>query len=228
MIGSLIAKEGGEAIEPVDAGVHQAICYAIYDLGTQYSPVYDKSSRKCVIIWELPDRRIEIVKDGQTLNLPRAISKQYTLSLGEKANLRKDLETWRGKAFSQEELAGFDISKLVGVNCMLQVLHKVNGDKTYANIVSILPLYKNLAETAEAFRNVLEDLRKGINKLEPENPLIVYTLDQGTPPETTPKWITKIISESAEMKASDGVVAATPEQFPDSLADNPDDSEVPF
>src|SRR3990172_1693125 len=210
MIGSLIAKEGGEAIEPVDAGVHQAICYAIYDLGTQYSPVYDKSSRKCVIIWELPDRRIEIVKDGQTLNLPRAISKQYTLSLGEKANLRKDLETWRGKAFSQEELAGFDISKLVGVNCMLQVLHKVNGDKTYANIVSILPLYK------------------GINKLKPENPLIVYTLDQGTPPETTPKWITKIISESAEMKASDGVVAATPEQFPDSLADNPDDSEVPF
>ena len=210
MIGSLIAKEGGEAIEPVDAGVHQAICYAIYDLGTQYSPVYDKSSRKCVIIWELPDRRIEIVKDGQTLNLPRAISKQYTLSLREKANLRKDLETWRGKAFSQEELAGFDISKLVGVNCMLQVLHKVNGDKTYANIVSILPLYK------------------GINKLEPENPLIVYTLDQGTPPETTPKWITKIISESAEMKASDGVVAATPEQFPDSLADNPDDSEVPF
>lgn len=208
MIGSLIAKEGGEAIEPVDAGVHQAICYAIYDLGTQYSPVYDKSSRKCVIIWELPDRRIEIVKDGQTLNLPRAISKQYTLSLGEKANLRKDLETWRGRAFTQEELSGFDISKLVGLNCMLQVLHKVNGDKTYANISAILPLYK------------------GINKLAAENPLIVYTLDQGAPPETTPKWIAKIISESAEMKATEGIVP--PEQFPDSLANNPDDSEVPF
>ena len=75
------------------------------------------------------------------------LTKKYTLSLGEQANLRKDLESWRGKPFSAEELAGgFDLEHLYGINCLLGIQHEQNADgtKTYANITAILPPQKGM------------------------------------------------------------------------------------
>ena len=54
---------------------------------------------------------------------PRAISETYTNSLGEKANLRKMLENWRGRAFTQEEMDGFDLRNVLGKACMISVVH---------------------------------------------------------------------------------------------------------
>lgn len=174
---AIIAKnDGGVTFSPAPAGLHHAICTAIYDLGTQYSERFDNSAHKVLIQWELPNERIEI--DGESK--PRAISKQYTLSLHEKATLRKDLETWRGKGFSGKELLGFDISKLLGVNCQIQIIHNTKGEKTYANISAILPL------------------QKGMNKLSPENPLREFSIDDSEVPDGTPEWIEKIINNSEE------------------------------
>jgi hypothetical protein len=52
------------------------------------------------------------------------------LSLNEQANLRSILEGWRGKAFSEEELAGFDIAALLGKPCLVDIEHKAkrNGN----------------------------------------------------------------------------------------------------
>jgi len=104
--------------------MHKAICYGVYDLGTQFNETFGNKNHKVLLQWELPEARIDIQKDGEDLNLPRAQSKIYTLSLHEKANLRKDLESWRGKSFTATELEGFDLKNLLGVDCQLQVIHK--------------------------------------------------------------------------------------------------------
>lgn len=178
---AIIAKEEeGTKFPPTPQGVHHAICYAVYDVGTQFNETFGKWQRKTVVCWELPNERIDIDKDGVVLSLPRGQFKVYTLSLHEKADLRKHLEGWRGKAFTSEELQGFDILKLLGVNCQLQIIHKVVGDKTYANIASVLPL------------------QAGMEKLEPDNPIRSYAIDEVTAPEGMPEWISNMIANSRE------------------------------
>jgi len=180
---ALMAKkpEGGN-FDPVTQGLHQAVCYALYDLGTQFQEKFGKSVHKVLIGWEIPGERIEVDRDGTKLNLPRAISKQYTLSLHEKANLRKDLESWRGRAFTEEEVEGFDLKKLLGANCMIQVIHKTKDGKTYANVTNVV------------------QLPRGMTKCNLENPQQYFSFEehQDETPERTPEWIMDIIKASSE------------------------------
>jgi len=73
---------------------------------------------------------------------PYTVSSRYTASLHEKSRLRADLQSWRGRAFSAEELAAFDLEKLIGVGCLLNVVHTARNGKQYADIVAIMPLPK--------------------------------------------------------------------------------------
>ena len=68
------------------------------------------------------------------------IGKTYTLSLNEKAGLRKDLTSWRGRDFTSEELEGFDITNILNVYCMLNITTSEKDGKTYTNISAITPL----------------------------------------------------------------------------------------
>jgi hypothetical protein len=49
------------------------------------------------------------------------IAKQFTLSLNEKANLRADLASWRGRDFTPEEIRGFDLKNILGHWAMISV-----------------------------------------------------------------------------------------------------------
>ena len=56
-------------------------------------------------------------------------------TLGKKATLRKLLEGWRGKAFTDEELKdGFDLSKLVGLGCQLVIQPNSNNNPKVMSI----------------------------------------------------------------------------------------------
>ena len=106
----LTAKaDSGNDNPPMPSGIKFAVCVGVYDLGTHFDRMYDKERHSGVFIFEVPSERITITKDGEDKDLPRQISNRYTLSLGEKANLRRDLESWRGRGFSEEELDGFNI-----------------------------------------------------------------------------------------------------------------------
>jgi len=167
--------------DPISEGLHHAVCYGVYDLGTHVNEQFGGTVRKVLIQWELPDERISVERDGQMVSLPRAISKQYTLSLHEKSNLRKDLEAWRGKAFSDKELRGFDMQKILGANCQLQILHKTKNLRTFAAVLNVLPW-------------------KGEKKT-PENPLHFFSFDDGMDiPDGTPEWVADIIMTSDEWK----------------------------
>lgn len=178
----LTAKNKG-AFELVPEDLHFAICYGIWDLGKQYNEKWDKSQHKVVIVWEIPGVRIELDRDGKKVNLPRAISRQFTLSLGAKSDLRKVLEGWRGKKFTDEELEnGFDLKKLLGVPCQIQVLHAKVGENTYANVASVVKAPPG-------------------TKAKAENPLTFFSFEENMIiPDNTPEWIAKLIKESEEYK----------------------------
>lgn len=123
--------------EKAPAGNHLATCYEVIDLGTQKTEYEGevKHQRKIWIGWELPN---ELMEDGR----PHVIGRRYTLSSHEKSTLRKNLESWRGKAFSKEDFGEFEITNVVGVACFLNVVHNEKGDRTYANIQAVAALPK--------------------------------------------------------------------------------------
>jgi hypothetical protein len=132
---SLIATESSVKYENAPEGVAACRCYRIIDLGTQESDYQGqkKIAHKILVNWEL-------VGTSNAEGKPYTIGKKYTLSLSEKATLRKDLEAYRGRKFTPAELEGFDISKLINAPCMLNIIHATKDGKTYANIGSIMPL----------------------------------------------------------------------------------------
>lgn len=130
---------------PPSAGTHFAVCTIVADIGWQEITWNNqtKLQHKIVFRWEIPAERIEWEdKDGNKHEGPMVISKRYTNSLFEKANLRIDLESWRGRKFTDEELEGFDVLNVLGKACMLSVVHETKGDKTFANVGAVSGLPK--------------------------------------------------------------------------------------
>ena len=148
------ASTGGSSIAPLEAGTYPAVCYGLIDIGWQYNEAYKKSSPKLIIMWEIPGETITI--DGEEKS--RVISQTYTVSLNEKATLRKDLTSWRGKDFTDEELKQFDLKSILNVPCLLNIIHKESNGRTYANISGIMKLPKGVKVPRGMMEPVLFDL----------------------------------------------------------------------
>jgi len=127
----------------VPEGNWPAICYRFIDLGTQSTNFGDK--RQVSLSWELKDDEC-VMREGPKAGQPMMISQTYTWSMHEKATLRKILESWRGKKFTDADFGpgGFDVRKLLGVPCLLQVVHENKGDKTFANVGSVAKPIKGM------------------------------------------------------------------------------------
>jgi len=124
--------------ELMPTDTHTATCYSIIDLGTTYNDYAKKDTHKIWVTWEAPDCKME---DGR----PFSISKEYTFSMSETANLRIDLQSWRGQSFTDEQAGQFDISKLIRKSCLLNVVSytKKNGNEG-VKIASIMKLPKSI------------------------------------------------------------------------------------
>lgn len=141
---SLVAKDSGEGgFTPVPPGMYLARCYRIVDMGTQKSEWQGevKHLHKVMLQFEVHGEdemgKSLITSKGE----PMTISKNYTLSLGDKAALRKDLQTWRSRDFTAEELRGFELKNILGVWAMLSVAKSVgNNGKEYTNIMTVNPV----------------------------------------------------------------------------------------
>ena len=145
---SLIAKanEGG-SFTPVPAGMHLARCYKIVDLGSQKSEYMGqvKIQHKVMLqfeVWSEDEQgKATVTQKGE----PLSISKNYTLTLSDKASLRADLKTWRGRDFTVDELRGFELKNVLGVWAMLSVTRDAGRDgKEYTNIQAIMPVPSHL------------------------------------------------------------------------------------
>lgn len=140
---SFFVEGGGSNFEVAPTGMHLARCYRIIGLGTQKSEYMGevKYLPKVMLGWEIhgtnDDGTPMRMQDGR----PFAMFKNYTLSWSEKATLRIDLQSWRGKPFSQEEMRRFDLKNVLNAWCMINVIEKQGLDgKMYVNVGSVTPV----------------------------------------------------------------------------------------
>lgn len=121
---------------PASNDVHAAVCCDVVDMGNVKTEWQGKTRQvhKVRIVFQVDE------VDDQN-GKPIVVGQMFTLSLSEKANLRKFLESWRGKAFTGDELKdGFDVEKLIGAPATIQTLQVTRGDRVYANIQTIMRL----------------------------------------------------------------------------------------
>lgn len=141
-----LPKNEGGTFELPPSGTYTARCYRFIDLGSHEQTYQGESKglRRLVMIgFELPT---ELMSEGDNAGKPFSIHKRYTWSTHEKATMRKDLESWRGKKFSDADFGpgGFDVRNLLGKTCTLSISHS-DGEKTYANITGIGPAMKGVS-----------------------------------------------------------------------------------
>lgn len=140
---SLVAKsEGSSNFIPVPTGMHLARCYRIIDLGTQKSEYMGKERQlhKMMLQFEVHGEDLEGNPTTTPKGDPMTVSKNYTVTLSEKSNLRKDLQTWRGRDFTPDELRGFELKNVLGQWAMISVVETENNGNVYTNIANINPV----------------------------------------------------------------------------------------
>lgn len=157
---SFYVEDKGGNFERCPSGMHLARCYRIIDLGTQKSEYMGqvKYLHKVMLGWEIHGTD----DNGKPLKMndgrPFGIFKNYTLSWSEKANLRLDLQSWRGRPFTQEEMRKFDLKNVLGAWCMLNVIERPGQDgKTYTNVNGVTPVPAIIKQNG---------LPEGVNKTE--------------------------------------------------------------
>lgn len=194
------------------AGNFMARMYRLIDIGTQTTEWMGKKKmqRKIICMFELHGED----NDGQPLKMndgkPLIVSKRYTLSLDEKATLRKDLESWRGKKFTDEELEGFNLEVLLGKFCMVSITHSSYEGKEYANI-------SNISQVPAALKKLGEPA--GVNET------LVFTLEpfDQSKFEKLSEGLQGVIKKSVEYRNT--FEGGIPEQSADSgIADD----SIPF
>lgn len=136
----------GATFRPCPTGTVQAVCVDVIDLGKLKNKFPDektgefKELHKIDVVFQVDERK----DDGERFH----IKKRYTLSFHPKSNLRKDVETWRGKPYSDDELTqmgGFEANDLIDKQALVGIVHNVSGDNTYANITTVNGLMKGMA-----------------------------------------------------------------------------------
>ena len=140
-MGIVVSDSGGGSFALPEAGLHNAVCSKIFDLGTQEG-FEGKPRHELVVYWELEEK----IPDGEYAGKPFTAMKSYTASLNEKARLREDLESWRGRAFTPDELQGFDLDNVIGKQCTLNLVHKESNGKTRAKVGAVMAKQKNAPE----------------------------------------------------------------------------------
>lgn len=126
----------------VPPGTHMARCYSILHIGhvpNTFPGAENPTIDKIRLTWELPEETA-VFKEGEEPR-PFSISAEYTLSMHEKSNLRKVVQSWLGRQFSDAEAANFDAEELVGEPCFINVVHGTSKDgRPFAYVENVMKL----------------------------------------------------------------------------------------
>jgi len=207
---SLIARPGTQ-IDQIEAGNHHGVCVAVIDLGTQYNETFNKEQPKVMITWELPDFPLLNEHGNPDPDKGfRLISKEYTVSLHEKASLCIDLISWRGRAFTPDEAEAFNLQYVLGANCLVNVVSVQKNGKKYANVSAVAKLPKGMEPKTATYQ-------------------LLYNMDDGIDaiPEGVPDWIANKIKKSREWIEHVGS-ASTQQSYDSPVVSNPDGEDIPF
>ena len=137
MTGSSIVRgqqEEQREFKKVPAGMHRAVCDMVAYVGKQPSTFKGetKMKPKHYIRWQVPDH---LTDEG----LPMVIGSFWTTSLHENSIMLQSLQSWSGRIFTAAERAGeFDLATILGAPCQIQVVHREQDGKTYANVINVV------------------------------------------------------------------------------------------
>ena len=179
--------EQGQRMPPLEAGTYPARCFAIVDVGHTMNETYKKLIAYVYFGFEIPSEQILIAGDVS----PRTIWARYTLpGTNEKANLRKMLEQWRGKAFTTDEIvAGFPLSKILGSACILTLTADATpSGVVYNHIAAVSKLMKGMKIDVPITKQVIFSTQN------PEEDLSSRGLEQ------LPNFLQERVRESVEYK----------------------------
>lgn len=199
---SLVIKDKkGPSFPPIDAGVYSSVCVGVIDLGEQYSEAYKKYQDKVLFIWELPDVTVEVEGEQK----PRWLSKDFSATLNTKSKLSEFLVQWRGKPFSDGELrGGFDVSSMLGMGCLLQVIVEEKDGRQFNRITGVMGFPSGMEAPTTSSELLLFDMD---------------TLEESVL-EKVPEWIVERIRRSTQYQkkhAPETVIA-----FPDEITEGTD------
>ncbi len=196
------------------AGSFGAVLVALVDLGTHSERFRNKDQktgkvketvkdvRELLIVWELPEEKVEGFKD-----LNHLVFKRYSVTFSEKSGLRIMMETWRSKKYQPNE--DIDPAVLLGKSCQVNVTHRQDGDRTYANFTGVSPL------------------GKGMKVAKPQNTPVIVGLD-----DKLPAWIpTHLYGEKVEdirRFCLEHGGQRTPPQTANGQPNGTDSDEIPF
>jgi len=212
-MGLTITNKGGD-YESLDAGRYKAICYKIVDAGTRaesYKGGKPKPRTLVYLYWEVT--HVQMGDDGD--------------------EFWDEIRMEDGRKFTDEEIAGFDITKLLGKTCEFDVVTYQKTDGSSGTAVE--GIYKP---------------EGGVKAEETENEQTVFDLDvyakefTGESDEESkrmcdvwddlPDWLKEMIEESFEIKAAREKGGKKDDYRPaagglsDFQKDQPDEDEVPF
>ena len=192
-----VTDTGGSDFKKVPQGTHVAVCNAVVDIGMQETNFGSK--HQVYLRFEIPDERVEYEKDGEQIEAPMSIGATFTASLAEKANLRRHLEAWRGRAFTDAELKGFDMFKVLGVPCLITVTHRESGGKVYANVTGITALPKSTP----------------VPKVETE--LLRFSDDEPGDFDKLPDWLQQKINKQVKPSGANNAPSSNGDDFDDDI-----------
>lgn len=197
------AKKGlSSTLAPI--GNHIARCYQLVDLGTQDDTKYGNASHKLRFAWELCEELHDFGRGKE----PFSVSMTVNFFIGRSSNFTKLLEGWRGGTLTDEYLEKFELKRLVGKACMVNVVHATVGDREYANVASVSPVPDRWKDRVPAIHN----------------PPVFFEVEMGPQSEqfkALPDFLKKMIEKCHEWQGTS--VAPAPDE------DDPfdDDDEAP-
>jgi hypothetical protein len=162
-------------------GMHEARCVWVTDIGTHHSNVPDgKKQRKVILFWELPLQKTVFVDErGEE---PFLVHKIYTMSLGERSNLYRDITAWQGK--HAIERVRHNLALLLGEPCLVNVIHEMTKkNQLRAKVISVAPLSKATRVPAQITPSLKYSIKDGV----------------GGAFDDLPEWVQKMICASEEI-----------------------------
>ena len=180
------APTGNLKIQRLEGDMYPARCIQVVELGThdnthpQAKP--GSTKQELLLVFETTEL-MEPNDEGK--QLPFVVSLRVTKSLGQRATLRKHLESWRNKSFTDDELKSFSVANILDKPCMLNIELVKKGDREYNNIKTINPLPKSMTMPPRV--NELIDFG-------------IHDIDQPIFQKLWP-WVRTIIEGSYEAKA---------------------------
>lgn len=130
-------KGGGGDYIHHPSGAFPARLIDVIDLGRLKSVYNGKEKIQPKMEWRFWAGQTA-TKDGR--EIPLYVTQRLTVSTNEKAKARLLVEAVRGKKLTKAEEAAFDYESLLGGAFFINVVHNEVGERTYANLSSMMPV----------------------------------------------------------------------------------------